>query len=274
MESDELDEKVPSDAPGFAAALGYPLRGARFVFIERPGLVRYWLPPILITGAALAGLGYVIWEAGPGWAEALWSEPDGAIARFFHGLLSWVLMLMMFAVGIVAVALVSNVIAAPFNDALSQAVERELGHGDGPPPTLRAIVADLRRTVQLELRKLGLYVLIMAPAALASLMLPGVGPPIYSVLGFVVTVAFLALDYVDWPAARRNVPARRRLGLLTTHTGAMFGFGVAVWVCMWVPLLNLAFMPAAVAGGTMLYLDLQPDDGPSRPPNEESGLQD
>jgi len=270
MVVDELDTAPPPPAPGFTSSLGYPLRGARLVFLERPALARYWLPPILITAAALVALGYLTWTSGPQWAEAIWSSPDTVVARFFHGLLRWVLMLLIFGVGVVVAALLGNVVAAPFNDALSQAVERELGHGEGPPPSLRAMVTDLRRTVQLELRKLGIYLLVMVPAGLASLALPGIGPPIYSVLGFLFTVAFLALDYVDWPAARRGVPVRRRLGMLASRPAAMFGFGLSVWVCMWVPLLNLAFMPAAVAGGTMLYLDLQASDASS----EESDTQD
>jgi len=251
--------------------MGYPLRGARLVFVERPALARYWLPPILITGGSLVGLGYAIWELGPEWAEALWSTPDSVIAGFFHGMLSWGLMVAMFLAGVVVVALLGNVVAAPFNDALSQAVERELGHAEGPPPTLRAIITDLRRTMQLELRKLGLYLLVMAPAAFLSLLVPGVGPPIYSVLAFLFTVAFFALDYVDWPASRRGLGARQRLRLLTTRPSTMFGFGLSVWICMWVPLANLVFMPAAVAGGTMLFLDLHAADAaPSTPAQQSS----
>jgi uncharacterized protein involved in cysteine biosynthesis len=31
---------------------------------------------------------------------------------------------------------------------------------------------------------------------------------------------------------------------------------VGIWVIMLIPLLNLFFMPAAVAGATLMYLDL------------------
>ena len=64
-------------------------------------------------------------------------------------------------------------------------------------------------------------------------------------------------------AARRGWPIRARLGLLGRHPWLMFGFGLAVWGCLFVPLLNLAFMPLSVAGGTLLFLDLE---GRSRPP--------
>jgi len=35
------------------------------------------------------------------------------------------------------------------------------------------------------------------------------------------------------------------------------GFGTGVWILLFVPLVNLFFMPAAVAGGTMLFLGLE-----------------
>jgi len=46
----------------------------------------------------------------------------------------------------------------------------------------------------------------------------------------------------------------------------MFGFGTGVWLFLFIPFLNLFFMPAAVAGGTLLYLDLE---GPGEPAPSE-----
>ena len=37
------------------------------------------------------------------------------------------------------------------------------------------------------------------------------------------------------------------------------GFGTGVWVLLFIPLVNLFFMPAAVAGGTMLFLAMNRD---------------
>ena len=44
----------------------------------------------------------------------------------------------------------------------------------------------------------------------------------------------------------------------------MFGFGTGVWLFLFIPLVNLLFMPAAVAGGTLLFLDLE-GEGTSDP---------
>ena len=41
----------------------------------------------------------------------------------------------------------------------------------------------------------------------------------------------------------------------------VFGFGTGVWLFLFIPLLNLLFMLAAVAGGTLMFLDLE-GEGP------------
>jgi len=71
------------------------------------------------------------------------------------------------------------------------------------------------------------------------------------------SAAYFALDYVDWPATRRGLSVRARFALLRRHPLRMLGFGCAVWMCLFVPLLNLLFMPLSVAGGTLLFLDLE-----------------
>ena len=39
---------------GFFRGLRYPFRGARMVFLRYPGMVVWWMPPILITMALVA----------------------------------------------------------------------------------------------------------------------------------------------------------------------------------------------------------------------------
>jgi CysZ protein len=96
----------------------------------------------------------------------------------------------------------------------------------------------------------------MGPLLVASWLLPGVGQALYMVFASAFTWLYFAIDYVDWPASRRGLSLRARLDLVRTRPFLMLGFGFAVAVCLFVPLLNLCFMPFAVAGGTRLFLDL------------------
>jgi len=153
-------------------------------------------------------------------------------------------------------------VAAPFNDALSEAVERILTGESAPPFSLRRMVADIGRTLRLELLKVLVYLAVVGPMFLASFIIPGVGQ-VLSLVGFVLTAVYLGIDYVDWPAARRNWSVSDRVAFTRRQLPAVAGFGTGVWLLLFVPLVNLLFMPAAVAGGTMLFVALH--DDPIRP---------
>jgi CysZ protein len=228
---------------------------------RHPGMARYWLPPIVLTGLALIAS---IWLAAHYHDRALaliWPEPSNV--DWQHALLRslyWVVRVLALLLGIGVAMLVSvvlaNLFAAPFNDALSEAVEEVETGNKAAAFSLQKTLRDVGRSVGLELVKLCIYVAVMGPLLVASWLLPGVGQALYMVFASAFTWLYFAIDYVDWPASRRGLSLRARLGLVRTRPFLMLGFGFAVAVCLFVPLLNLCFMPFAVAGGTRLFLDL------------------
>jgi len=252
---------------GFFSGLRYPFRGMRFVYGKHPGLVRFWLPPIVITGVMLVLVFGAVFHYHDAVTDWIWTAPAGdsfwaSVARFFHGLLDVLLGLLLAVGGLLAVMLSTSVLAAPFNDALSAEVERLMTGADGPPFRFATMMRDLVRTVGMELVKLVIYLIVMVPLFVASFALPVVGQAVYSIFGFVFTAMYFALDYIDWPATRRGQGVGERLRIGRQRFVPMFGFGTGVWLFLFIPFLNLFFMPAAVAGGTLLYLDLE---GPREP---------
>lgn len=251
---------------GFVRGLSYALRGMRFVYVQHPKLARYWLFPVLITGLALLAVFYGAGSYNEDVGAALWSlfpESWNEATGWLGGLLSalrWVIeliaALLIVLLGLVLVLLMSSVLAAPFNDALSEAVEHILTGKPAPPFSFRRMLADIARTVRLELGKALLYAVVVGPMFLASFVVPGVGQVI-SLVGFALTAIYLGIDYVDWPAARRDWSVGDRVRFTRRQLPAVAGFGTGVWVFLFIPLVNLLFMPAAVAGGTMLFVDLE-----------------
>jgi len=252
---------------GFARGLSYALRGMRFVYFKHPKLARYWLFPVLITGVALAAVFYgagsynedvgaALWSLFPeSWSEATgWV---GGLLSAFRWLVELIAAILLAVLGLVLVLLLSSVVAAPFNDALSEAVEQILTGKPAPPFSFARMLADIARTVRLELGKALLYVAVVGPMFLASFFIPGVGQ-IISLVGFALTAVYMGIDYVDWPAARRDWSVGDRVAFTRRQLPAVAGFGTGVWILLFIPLINLLFMPAAVAGGTILFLELQP----------------
>jgi CysZ protein len=246
----------------------YPLRGLALLRRHR-GLWPYAAGPIVLTFVALLGGVYLSVEYHDDLLRLVWQAPD----RAGSSLLVWLyraastlsFLLALFVLTLLTVTL-STVFAAPFNDALSEAIEeREVGRAPLPFNPVR-LLRELLQAVALAAFRLLLYALVVGPLWLLSWLVPGVGQALYLVVWLVFTAGYFALDYVDWPATRRGHSLRQRFGLLGRYPLRMLGFGFAVWATLFVPLLNLVFMPLSVAGGTLLFLDLEagPPRGSSR----------
>lgn len=254
---------------GFARGVTYALRGMRFVYFQHPSLARYWIFPILITTSAIilvfygAGtlyddVGSAVWSLFP----ESWNEATGWVGGLL-GAFRWVIELLagilLTLFGLVLVVLGSSIVAAPFNDALSEAVESILTGEAAPPFSFSRMVADLFRTVRLEVGKVLFYTLVVGPLFVVSFFVPGIGQ-LVSIVAFGLTAVYLGVDYIDWPAARRDWSVGDRVAFTRRQLAAVAGFGTGVWLLLFIPLVNLLFMPAAVAGGTLLFIEsLGPD---------------
>lgn len=246
---------------GYWRGLTYPFKGLRFVFFTHPKLARFWLPPIAITLALLVVSFTLGWSYHDDLVNAVWAQPGGdgfwiGVLGVLHWLLRALALIVLWAIGLIGVVLMTNVIAAPFNDLLSEEVEHLATGRPGQPFSVAVLFRDTLRTVGLEVLKLAIYACVMIPMFVISYV-PVVGAVIYAVVGFLFTTLYFAIDYVDWPASRRNRSIHFRFGMLHEHFMPMFGFGTGVWLFLFIPLVNLLFMPAAVAGGTLLFLDLE-----------------
>lgn len=261
---------------GFWKGFTYVFAGARFVYFRHPGLIRYWIVPILISIFAIAGSAWASWTYSEAVVDMVWPEPTGdgfftSMLRGVHNLLEVIVSAAVWFTSLFIVLALSNVIAAPFNDSLSEAVESLETGVPGPPFSLGAVLKDTGRTVWLELTKLLVFAGVMGPLLCCGFTVPVVGQLAYPTIGFLFTALYLSMDYIDWPACRHRKSSGYRWAFLKSRFMAAFGFGTGVFLLLMIPGLNLLFMPAAVAGGTLLFLDVEgirAPSGKSPNPNE------
>ena len=240
----------------------YLLRGAAIV--ARPGIRGYAAVPLLINASLFAAL---IW-LGASWLAGFVERmvPDWLGGEFTSWVLAPLLALYVSAVlvaGFFTFNLVANLIAAPFNGLLAEAVERHLTGRRPPSGGWRALVAGLGAAFATEARKLA-YVALRTLPLLVLFLIPGVNavaPFLWLLLG----AWMLAIAYLDYPMAnhgigfagqRRRLRGRRLLGL---------GFGGAVMAALAVPVLNFLVIPCAVAGATAMWVE-QLDGGANAAP--------
>ncbi len=230
---------------------GYFLKGLSL--IKQEGVKRYVAIPLLINVALFATAIYlasVYLGVLMGWvAEAL---------PVWLGWLSWLLVPLFVIAAVLIVffgfAVVGNLIAAPFNGLLAEAVEMKLrGHPIDSGGGWKKLAKDFFASLASELRKL-VYFAVRAVPLLILLLIPGVNI-IASVLWLLLTAWMLAVEYADYPMANHGLTFPRQRKILASRRYLTLGFGGVMTLVLMVPFLNFLLIPAGVAGATAMWVD-------------------
>ncbi len=241
--------------------IGYVREGLRLM--RQPGLRRYVAMPLLIsvvifTTAILAGVH---------WLEVLLSWLLG----WLPGWLDWLRYLLwpLFALtGVLLIfytfSLLTNLIAAPFNGLLAEAVERHLdGASMADAGGWRALLKDILPSLYSELRKLLYFALRALPLALLFLI-----PPVNLAAPFLwalFSAWMLAIEYVDYPMANHRLHFAEQRKRLRRRRLLAWGFGGASLLMTLIPVVNFLAMPASVAGATAMWVREFKQSGQGKP---------
>ncbi|RLA00671.1 MAG: sulfate transporter CysZ [Gammaproteobacteria bacterium] len=150
-------------------------------------------------------------------------------------------------------SIIANLLAAPFNGVLAEAVETKLLGGTVPNLSLKEIIKDTPVMLWNEIRKIIYLLLWMVPLFILSWI------PVINIIAPVLWVAFsswmLAIDYHDYPMGNHLLKFPQQRALLRQKRSLALGFGLATLGATMIPLVNFLVIPAAVAGATALYLE-------------------
>ena len=170
--------------------------------------------------------------------------------------LSWLLLpllkLVILTISLFVIARLVNVLAVPFNAHLCQKLMRQQPEN---PLTLAAEKQswrDLPRLILHECIKLFFFLLWFVPLMALSLV-PFIGV-IAAALLFYFKVYWNALEYIDYPLAEAGFNFRDLRKRISCQRLMMLGFGISQELLFLIPLLNLASVPAGVAGATQMCL--------------------
>jgi CysZ protein len=145
---------------------------------------------------------------------------------------------------------------APLQDPISEATEALCGGFEPKPFRLAELV---RQTVDAVAHTLlRIFWLLLGHAALLALtFVPGVGQLAWTVSAPLWTMGWLAAEYLDGPMTRHGHAFSTVRRVVWGRLGLCLGFGAAVYLILWVPVLNFFFIPLAIVGGTLLYRGLR-----------------
>ena len=148
-------------------------------------------------------------------------------------------------------SILANLIAAPFNGLLAEAVECHLT-GKSLQGDWRQLLRDILPSILSELRKL-LYFALRALPLLLLLLVPLVNVAA-SVLWILFSAWMMTVQYMDYPMANHQLFFKDQRARLRKRPLLAWSFGGLVMLCTLLPVLNFIVMPAAVAGATAIWV--------------------
>lgn len=239
--------------------MSLPFRAAKFVFTH-PGLWKFVVIPALINILLFGLVLYLLFprvETLAGWLQFELPFEVGAawLETGFQYLLTVVLGILSVVAAYVFVLLFGGIAASPFNDLLSERTERILLRRDEAERRDEMLIWGILRGIGASIFLLGSYLFLMAWVLLLNII-PGLGPPIATILGTILSALFLAVEYTDAPIDRRGGGLRRKFEAVEGHRTLSVGFGLGASLLLWIPFLNFLTIPIAVTGGTALGIVL------------------
>ena len=234
-------------------------KGARYLIkgfglIHQKGIRRFAYIPMAINTLLFS---FAIWLGVTKFDQWINSMMPTWLPDWLLGWIMWLLWPLFTALLMLIVffsfSIIANILAAPFNGVLAEAVEIKLS--GQPPATLswKEIIKDAPSMLWNEFRKITYFLLWMIPLFIFSWI------PVINIVAPALWVAFsswiLALEYHDYPMANHQLKFPQQRTLLKQKRGLALGFGLATLGATMIPFVNFLVIPAAVAGATALYLD-------------------
>lgn len=233
------------------ALQGFMLCMQALPMLGQKGIKRYVIIPLVLNVLIFSALAFMM--------SNFAQQALGGLNNFLPSWLAWLtyvfvpVLIFMFLLGMFFFFnLIANLVAAPFNGLLAQAVSQR----ESPQRAVysESIVALLKRTLRRELSKIFYYL----PRVLALLMfswIPGLNL-LAPFLWFCFIAWMVAVQYVDYAAdneGRSFVELREQLASQPLST---LGFGGVIMAGLAVPLLNFIVIPLGVVAATLFWLQL------------------
>ncbi|SCZ49335.1 sulfate transporter CysZ [Thiohalomonas denitrificans] len=231
-------------------------RGVRL--LTEPGLKRFVAIPLAINVAVFSLLLWVALDQFGALIDYLLPQlPEWLAWLAWLAWLSWLLWAVFGIAALVLIffsfSIIANLIAAPFNGFLAEAVERHLtGRPANSGGGLTAALKAAPGAVIDELGKL-LYFAKWAVPMLLLFLIPGINL-IAPFAWMAFSAWMLAVEYSDYPLGNHGLKAREQRQRLGAHRPMALGFGGVVLVTTMIPIVNFLVMPAAVAGATVMWV--------------------
>jgi CysZ protein len=218
---------------------------------SRPRLWAWIAAPIVVFLVLVIPTAVVTWRDFPSWIAAIAPPPSVDALAGLWLLAVRVLWLVLF-VGVAAVEwVVASALTRPAYALVTEMVEAELGSDEGFD--LGILLGDAGWSVVHSGLAMLLY-LAMTGVVAGLALVPAIGEVLAPAIAGVTSVFWLARELVDGPLSHRRAGFATKVRFLWRYWPEMLGLGVATWLGLLVPVLDLVVLPAAYVGATLWYV--------------------
>lgn len=244
----------------FAAGLVLPFRGAAMIF--RSGKLFGWSALSgLVTLVALVAVFWISFASANDLVNLVFTKPD---AWYGQALWYFVVSLTIGVLVVIGANLVPPILLAPLQDPISETTEELLGNYTSPPFSVPRMIKGASVSIGHTLARI--VFLVLGHAVIFPLhFIPVAGSIAWGVIASLWSMAWIAAEYLDGPMARHLYRFSEVRQTLMKRKALALGFGAAVYVMLWIPVINFFFIPTAVVAGTLLFRGLV-ECGTLRPP--------
>ncbi len=232
----------------FLEGASYALAG--FKFIGKPRLRRFVVIPFLLN--------LILFSIGL-WFGTQWI--DSYIDNLLPWWLEWlrfVIWPLLFVAALAVIfstfTMIANLLGAPFNSMLAEAVETRLsGQALSDNPKTTSLTKDTFLSIKSELEKLAFFGLRAIPLLLLF-VIPGINF-LAPFLWFLFGAWMLVHQYMDFPMANNEISFKQQRPILKAKRTMLIGFGLTVMAMTLIPILNFFAMPVTVSGATYMWYE-------------------
>ncbi|MFQ3199850.1 MAG: CysZ protein [Zhongshania sp.] len=233
-----------------------PLSGPDYLFrgfeiMRQPGIRLFVAMPLLINFIVFGTLTTLTLGAVSGWINQVVDWLPGWL-DFLRWILWPLTVILVLAIVMYIFSTVANIIAAPFNGLLAEKVEEMLtGEEISGRETIGMAIASFPKSIGREAQKLLYYLSFAILTLIASFVISPLAPALW----FALNAWMMAIEYCDYPMDNHKLSFKDARKRIASQRSTSTSFGALVMLCTMVPILNLFIMPAAVCGGTLMWLE-------------------
>ncbi len=237
----------------FMTGFRYPFRAVRFVF-DHPSLLKYIFFPFLINVVVFAS-GFLYFLSKLDRLLTFIPKTDGWYFGVLFYVVAVILALTFVIIAFYAFTVIGNIIASPFNSALSEKTESLMNSSASPSASgVIAVFKDVVHSVGTEIKRLLYFLFWLIPLLLIN-FIPVIGQALYFAAMLFYTCYALTFSFMDYSLDRRYRSFRQKNKIIFSDKSMMAGFGIICFMIGLIPIVNLFLIPLCVIGATMMYVN-------------------